>query len=81
MKSLQCLRVEFTDGRLDDESPARDAVVHLLKPMVAVKFPKYIVQFDWLASVDELVRLLGTSCLLKFRSKRSQYSAFIFGRV
>jgi hypothetical protein len=59
LKSLQSLRVEFTDGRVDNEYPPQDGVVHLLKPMTAVKFPKYVVQFDWAVEVDELERLLG----------------------
>lgn len=69
MKSLQSLRVEFTDGRLDDEYPPRDAVVHLLKPMTAIKFPKYVVQFDWAVEVDEFVGLLGNDLPFEIQVK------------
>ncbi|KAJ5886226.1 uncharacterized protein N7473_008900 [Penicillium subrubescens] len=60
MKSLQSLRVELTDGRVDDEYPNMDGLVHLLKPMMTVGFPKYVVQFDWPIEADEIARLLGS---------------------
>jgi hypothetical protein len=78
MKSLQSLRVEFTDGRVDEEYPHRDAVLHLLKPMVLVKFPKYVVQFDWPVEVDELVRLLGNELPFEIQVKEKPAQPFYY---
>lgn len=69
MKSLQNLWVELTDGSLDEEYPDRDEVVHLLKPMMAVRFPKYVVQFDWPVEVDELARFLGSELPFEIQIK------------
>ena len=75
MKSLQTLRVEFTDGRVDESYPDQDAVVHLLKPMAALKFSNYTVQFDWPIQVDTLVRLLGSELPFEVQIKEKPAGA------
>lgn len=60
MKSLQSLCVELTDSRVDNEYPNMNGLVQLLKPMITVRIPKFVVQFDWPIEPDELARLLGS---------------------
>lgn len=67
MKSLQSLRVAFSDGV--NERPHPDVVVHLLEPMAAITFPMYMVEFDWPVEVDYLVRKLGKAVPFKIHVK------------
>jgi hypothetical protein len=69
MKSLQSLRVELTDSRVENEYPNMDGLVHLLKPMMTVRFPRYVVQFDWPIEADELARLLGSELPFEIQVK------------
>jgi hypothetical protein len=69
MKSLQSLRVELTDSRVDNQYPNMNGLVHLLKPMMTVRFPKYVVQFDWPIEADELARLLGSDMPFEIQVK------------
>ncbi|PKY00047.1 hypothetical protein P168DRAFT_285562 [Aspergillus campestris IBT 28561] len=65
-KSLQRLRVSLSYRKYGDE-PELGALVKLMKSMVPIKVPEYVVDLNWPVEVDKLVALLGNEVPFEIR--------------
>ncbi|PLN86920.1 hypothetical protein BDW42DRAFT_198379 [Aspergillus taichungensis] len=71
--SLQSLRVSLRKRASSESDPDIDGLVHLMKSMVPIKIPEYVVDFYWPVEVHTLVSMLGNEVPFEIRINEPVY--------